>query len=335
MRALQFWAESIHNIIVVDGSKNPLSASSIPRDGDNISYYHLPVTWGERLSFAASKVETDYVVMVSDDEYYIPSCLEKSVQFLDLNKDYVACVGRCLGFYYRSGKVYGRQVYPQLRDYEVVAKDASARVVYHMENYVMSLLWAVTRTSAWRSAADTYAREEFRVYCQAELQFEMILSFAGKSRVIPELGWLRSLGENDSIVDLEPGLDSSSPMDIFSRDSGRAHEFQRFVNVMSDTFYSLGCSDFKHSRNTVISGVEAYVRFLEKSRKNRKIYLGLARYLPKSIKNFLRRVLSLLLRNESVSLVSAARSLELEGVSVDFSNIDKVEKSLLSFYRDR
>lgn len=332
-RAFRFWEDTVFRVIVVDGSPIALDVELTPKSNSNVTYFHRPVSWAQRLSFAASKVETKYVVMASDDEYYLPRGLESLVDFLDANEDYVACIGRSLGFIYNLGRVLGVPVYPRLRNYSVASDSAVARVVEHMGDYVMSLVWAVVRTPYWKLAADTYVRSEFRLHCQIELQFEMILSFAGKSRCLPVLTWMRSYGENESIQDIEPGLDSSSPMEVFWRELERRQEAQRFVQVMSSSFMSLGYGNNDYCQNAVVSACEAYCRFVESRPVSRARGLRyITGYLPPWLKASMRRGLQFAGLKKESSLFKAAKQLELEGVSVAFDEIDAVERSILDFH---
>lgn len=333
LRTMLFWANTGFKVIVVDGSSVKLDSSLVPIN-NNISYYHIKMGWGRRLLFAASKIETDYVIMASDDEYYVPSGLKSLVEFLDINTDYSSCIGRCLGFEIDENKLFGVSQYPKLNGYSVLSNDPASRVKNHMEDYVMSLVWSVTRTPVWKLAAETYASEEFRLFCQAELQFEMILAFAGKSKVLPVLTWLRSIGENNPIANTEPSLDSSSPMNVFWRESKRLHEAEQFLNVMTNTFMLLRKGDKKYCHNAVSAGCEAYCQWVD---SRNLIYRSRLRKImnniPASLKSSLRRIMSQIEKNKRINIVSAAKRLENEGVFVDYEAVKIVEKSLFSFYK--
>ena len=114
-------------------------------------------------------------------------------QFLDQHDDFTTVFGRALAFSSgRYGRVISARAYDGLRDYAVDSDDAIERLGYHMENYIPSLIYAVSRGESWRYAVAFQAERQFSLWAQAEVQMEMALSVLGKSKVLPVPLWLRS-----------------------------------------------------------------------------------------------------------------------------------------------
>ena len=48
---------------------------------ESITYFHNPVSVHERLSKAGEMINTDMVVMISDDEFLLPSALRHGINY--------------------------------------------------------------------------------------------------------------------------------------------------------------------------------------------------------------------------------------------------------------
>jgi len=92
-------------VLIIDGSPKQLSTKFIGKS-KNISYFHLPVeNRYDRIFFAIKKIKTKYVKLEADNDYYLPSSLNKSVDYLEKNKNYSAVIGKC-GLYSEYKKKY-------------------------------------------------------------------------------------------------------------------------------------------------------------------------------------------------------------------------------------
>ena len=79
-RQILFWDNTDATVIILDGSTTPLlTKHKLP---SNITYYHLPISFAKRLAFSRSLIKTKFVVMLADDELYLPSALNSSIKFL-------------------------------------------------------------------------------------------------------------------------------------------------------------------------------------------------------------------------------------------------------------
>ena len=99
LKQMHFWSDSPVILHVLDGTNVPIQREELEDLGDNVHYYHMPCSIEERFGRAGKLVDTPYVAFICDDEFFIPSVLEKSIVYLKNNKDFVACIGMCIGFY--------------------------------------------------------------------------------------------------------------------------------------------------------------------------------------------------------------------------------------------
>ena len=189
---MRFWSDRDDVcVLYADGSLSQLDSSSVTFS--NITYMHRPDGgYRERLLWLIDQVETPYVCILSDDEFYLPSALKLCVDFLDKHPDYVSCMGRAIGFSSLNGKIILRQQYPRLRGKNLSDADALNRLHNHFSCYVPSHFYAVTKTEVFRNAIKAALAVELDVYAIFELSTELLVLAAGKSTVLPALYWLRS-----------------------------------------------------------------------------------------------------------------------------------------------
>lgn len=154
-RYLESCAINGFKTILVDGS-------DLAYEGDtpsNVTYFHMP---GERaamrMAFAMTKVQTPYVVVLADDDYLVPSALQRGMQFLTQNPQYSSYQGKVLTFnerFEKSSILY--------KSYKAFHQPASLdldspleRLVAHMSHYTFTF-YSLQKTSIWsRFFKDVY-----------------------------------------------------------------------------------------------------------------------------------------------------------------------------------
>ena len=189
-RSIDYWSKFEFDLIYIDGSDIPIDCDLSRLDA--IRYYHMKGSYQERIAFALGKIKTQYVAMLCDDEFYIPSSLHSCIRFLDNNPDYVSCLGRAIGFSARAGKVLFSDQYPRLRDRNLTPAASFERLIDHFSSYVPAHYYAVTRLEVFIRSMNTSLNISLDVYSVFELAEEFLIVSGGKSCVLPELYWLRS-----------------------------------------------------------------------------------------------------------------------------------------------
>ena len=113
-------------VLVADGGKDE-SVEQILKDKSkypnvNYEYTRYPydkdiATFFKKVLDAVSRVKTEYVVMASNDDFYVAGALKRAVEFLNKNKDYVVSRGDVYDFRVRQQDkkggeedVYGKMV---------------------------------------------------------------------------------------------------------------------------------------------------------------------------------------------------------------------------------
>ena len=97
-RTMQYWSGKDVAIIVIDGSKKSLDTNILNQLKTNIKYIHSPKSYYERLLSVINLINSQYVMMGCDDEFYIPSALNSCLVKLSLDNQLVTCTGRAIEF---------------------------------------------------------------------------------------------------------------------------------------------------------------------------------------------------------------------------------------------
>ena len=114
LRQIRYWSATSAQLIIVDGTSLPISSevrhevNTHPR----IEYHHIPSSLNDRLHFAGGMIETPYAVMLSDDEFHLPTGLAASIRVLEGNPERIQreefAAGQAAGC--RNGKLRPRNL---------------------------------------------------------------------------------------------------------------------------------------------------------------------------------------------------------------------------------
>ncbi len=199
LRNMRYWSGKGPAVHVLDGSSHPIYAHQLLSLSPNIFYHHLPISINARLSKAITDemVTTEYAILLGDDEFHLPSGLKKCMDRLE-NSDLVACLGRCLYFEITEDKdIFS---YPWIaphtsfEGYTLLSNDPRERLLKHMNPYLCTTIYAVTKADVWKVNVMAAITETSTIDA-SEIAYEMACAYQGKSAVIDVLTWLRS-GEN-------------------------------------------------------------------------------------------------------------------------------------------
>jgi glycosyltransferase domain-containing protein len=337
LRNMHYWSGSGVVMHVLDGSQDALRPDQLKLLDSNINYHHRPVSMYQRLQKAIDLVETRFVALIGDDEFFIPSALVSCIDELQRKTELVACMGRCLAFNCTSGGVTAYLAYQEMGNHSLNQEDALARMLEHMSSYTPSTIYSVVRAPVWKKSMTTLVQKEFRAYSIGEVQFELATSYQGKTKVIPELIWMRS-NEAEPTRGTDPSLMPEHTLHDWWLDPGKEDERIEFLHIMSATLAD-SSDEIKRTSDGVRLAVDTFVkRRLDKlnvaraSRVRRFKKFGIS-LVPAGLKLFLKANLRVFYTfNDVRSLSLAARDLEATGVKVDFEEIRKIQAIVLKFH---
>lgn len=336
LRNMHYWSNSGVILRVLDGSSTPIENTLLNSFGENIIYKHDPRSLYERIGGALSVIDTKYIALIGDDEFYIISAVESCISELEKNDSIIACSGCCIGFDVdkNAGKVYGwlPYGYKNIGYNETMYDNSEERLGRHMQNYIPTLIYGITRSYQWKTAFKTVIERKFNFFAAWELQFEMYISFSGKAKVLKELMWLRSNGEVEPVRFLHKGIEPEISFKEWWVSSSKNRK--EFVKVMSRAYKGEQNEGTINYDNATIHGCNAYIKGLDSShsrlRKAKLLFFNFIKHFaPSTFKGFVK---NLLIRNRPTFL-EIAGSLRGEGVKVDHGNLIEIKEIIYNFHR--
>lgn len=202
-RSINFWSDTNVNLIVLDGSVNPLELNFTSKLLPSVKYVHSQDSWIDRIVLGSNLAATPFVMLICDDEFYSPSALDLFINKLTLDESINSVNGIAVAFYPFARRLYFRRIYKDFKDASIELDDPIKRVEAHMTSYAITGLYGMHRTKIFKKNV------EVAKLCSVladpasfELGFEIANSYQGKTRIMPIVSWLKSM-ENPPIWDTE------------------------------------------------------------------------------------------------------------------------------------
>lgn len=368
LRAMRYWSGRGPLVYVVDGSEAPIDDSEITLFESNISYIHRPTGVADRLSFVTKLIDTDYVTMLPDDEFFLPAALADAIQFLQDQSDYSACIGQTLLFGFDKEGVTGKEVYRGENRVDLTQATSAERLLSLFGNYMPATILGVVRSDVWRMALALFEDKEFSVYAIGEIEFELCVVFAGKVEVLSELMRLRS-SENPPIRGTDPTLMHKNQFRSWWVSEEEHAERNEFINIVVTRLFSwaeksrwdysesdikelvseifdLYASDQQKKFDLHQSKVQARLAQVE-SRQKTKLQKKATNKNKNSkekagkfLSGWVRRFVNLLLKPanqpanqpKSISLIQSAKNLSENGAGVNFVELEEIASIVTRFH---
>nr|MDO8116009.1 hypothetical protein [Candidatus Sigynarchaeota archaeon] len=226
--------------------------------------------------------------------------------------DYVACIGRTLGFYPSKRGITAFPQYLAMKNYKIEGNSPEERMIAHMQHYVPSSFYAVQRVSVWKNTMRLVSTRKDKFSCPyvPELQMELSTSFQGKSVVIEDLMWLRNKENppiNNSSHNLKIGID------IWFAEPRYKDEVDFFYNT---TAAILAKIDNMKSTDAVRESVHQAIKIYFSSIKHPSfIQKLLSRVLPAGLKRALKGW---------KTIMEAVQDMQRSGVHVDTRQLQEI-----------
>ena len=334
LRNIRYWSNKSICVRVVDGSDKAINRRVLDTFPNNIIYKYDTSSYNQRLAGVIPDLDTEYVALMGDDEFFVPSVLSSCIEELEKDSSLVSCSGVSMGFFSRNGKVFGKAAYPKLIDYkDGMNDDPINRLKTHMGNYAPSSIYGVNRVRPWSISMDTISKGEFDFFANLELSFEMCMCFSGKTKVINELMWLRSF-DLIPVRDINPELDSNTKIKEWWYGPEYLLNRREYIDVMSKGFKKLNNMTNLNFRMAVTEGLESFMGQIKEVKKKSIIekVMDALSILPLPIKSALRLILGgRHVKFYARPLREQAALLESKGVNVDYKELDVFDKLICDF----
>jgi|TARA_B100001093_G_scaffold323109_1_gene308298 glycosyltransferase domain-containing protein len=189
-------------IFLLDGSdEKNLYLNDLSEKHSHIKYIHDTNGVFARFEYMKNQIKTKYAMLMADDEFFIKKSLEKCIDFLENNSDYVSCSGVAIGFMKSfDDKVIYREMYPRLIGYKISGNNPKDRVIDHMSRYVASSVYGVLHSSLINKFFNELKYTNTSCSETYENWIQNSTAYMGKIMVLPVLYWFRSM-ENSPVQD--------------------------------------------------------------------------------------------------------------------------------------
>jgi glycosyltransferase domain-containing protein len=181
------------NLIIVDGSPEAIdrrissALASVPR----FRYHHRATSLPERIQFANQFVETEFVMLMADDDFYLPTGLLSAMTMLADSSTAVACMGQSIGLDVESsGVAYFFPYGESLQNYSVQHDTPIERVRIGIRNYRSAASYAVFKANGFASIWKDIESSS----CPEHLEYEHAIRtyLEGGLVTVNETYWVRS-----------------------------------------------------------------------------------------------------------------------------------------------
>ena len=228
-----------------------------PYDQTYVDYY-------AKVADALSRIDTPFVVMADNDDFYIVEGLRHSVDFLRVHPDYSSCRGAMGGVeirpsdeYGHLGGLYGEDTsFTLYQTQSIMHETAKLRVQSHFSCYAPTF-YDVHRTEQLKTHFQTLRDLNLKDIFLAELLTSFLTVAAGRVRREPYLYLVRQL---DS-----PGSSSRAHKqkwgDRFDRmlSESWSDDFTRFVNAIATAIVGQDGTSVDDARRQVKQGYRIFV----------------------------------------------------------------------------
>ena len=325
IRAIKYWSNFDIKVVIIDGSDVRLNNSYL--NYKNIRYIHDQRSLNDRLLNSFDYIDTEFMILACDDEFYLPSALSKCINFLSSEPSFSCCGGRAVGFRTKEKKIFGIRQYPQLRGLCLDNDNATDRIFKHFSDYVPAHFYSVIRANKWKIICLYVFQKKNSFLYSSELQLEFLTVASGKSKIISELMWMR----NNEISRIDSRSDI--PIEKWWYDKKNEKEKNLFLQEMKKACNELSANQNSElNENNISKLFEVFIKKLPNHRKKnlfRKILYLLPEKIETKLIKFVKKFYKIIITRGDKSLVDEINILKAEGTLVNSEEIKQIMSILI------
>jgi glycosyltransferase domain-containing protein len=319
-RAIKYWSNYNLKILILDGSDIKLNDSVL--ENKNLRYIHKSTSLYDRLLSSIKYIDTEFMILCADDEFYLPSALSSCVQFLVKEPSFSSCGGPAIGFGFSKNRLYGLKAYPKLNGFCLDDRYAIERATKHFTNYVPAHFYSVMRFFNWKKISLYVFQKRYLFGAAHELQVEFLSTICGKSKIIPQLMWMR----NKEV--------SSITQDIIKLDISKWWQEKKYENERLDFLKRMkrACNELLSNNETKLNE-DTISKIFQTCIKTRSKNVSFVGKIKKLISDDIKRLriikFILLIKNKFIisnhkSLKYEISLLESQGIRVNHKDLNKI-----------
>ncbi len=333
-RLIDYWKKNFYDakIFILDGSNSRLSQKYLNTiNTKSITYIHLKnQSIFKRYCEIKNILNTKYFQLVADDEIFLRSGVENCLNFLNKNNSYTACSGKMILF----TPLLNKEVFA-FAPYNLYSNEnpiISERIKYWLQHSQPNTIYSISRSKNYIKILNEYVKFDENKFSKPENFLEELieigLAFQGKTKILDNLMWLRSV-ENERIG---LGEDKDRPEEtLFDHNNKEKKIFfdnfiENYLNNLDENFIGkelFSLKDEFYKRLNLIR--DSKKKFLKKNFFGRFIF----KFIPKKLKKIIR----FYFRLNGLEIIKFLEN-NNKGIIFDREEITEVKKFIINFYND-
>lgn len=339
LRGMHYWSTLGVRLIVLDGSGDPLPSERLGLIGPSVSYLHSAAGMYERIRSALPYIKTPYAALISDDEFFLENGILAAIDFLNINKDYIACGGQAVAFWCGdNGDVLSAIEYPRHKGFDLSGDLSGARVIKHFSNYMPATIYSIARAGFFVEAFSLVTKREFNAYALGELQYELFAAWCGKIKLLDNVYWMRS-HENQPVRGTDRSLCLDRPVEEWWVNEGMRPEVEDFLCLTAREMVRVSDGAVDQAKEVIIKAMRGYFDFLNKCIQKQNTHQGRSDVLSK-LKIFVANKIPILIgkKNKKIetkkteSLIEVLSHYDQRVADLARPDLYKIRDFLISWY---
>lgn len=337
-RQIEYWTNSRARILILDGTPSQMQIQYCP---PNVDYRHVPVDFFERMKMAAELVSTRYVALLGDDDLYLSSGLNSCINSLKENPNDVGAVGRALYFFFQNGHVFVSEKHPESSNFpESVLTGLDRLRNYYFPGKIGAIAYGVYRSAPWKEAVCATYSSRYSCGYVYDTYLRTTLTYSGNVSVCESITWMCS-GENPPIQD---SSSFNRKLDLINWLTEPAWFGERMAFRVSlvDALVAIGPdnrSDLDAAVDQILKTLtERYAaKLIARSSPLAQAKSVVLRSTPRFLRQIAKRLLPRSVKSsfgwQGDDIHAVLVKVRERGILVDNVDIEKFERSVLSFHQ--
>lgn len=320
-------------VVIADGGSDELGLSSM-KSTASFSHLRSNVNFYDRMLDVVAHVNTDFVAVLGDDDFFSPDGLRRSIQRLDDDASVIGCVGRSVRFFYQDGKILAEQRDPESSEFpaDVVTGVQRLYAMYH-PGKIGALFYGVYRAEPWKEVVSTTYSRRFATGYIYDTIIRTLLTFRGPIGIENSLMWfcssenppIRSAPGMERRVDLLEWL--TIPEFELERRSCRALLAQSLSATGNEDLGEIEPAiDFVLGELRRRYELKAHIGMGKRARVRRAVVRSAPRWVKKLGKRIMPRALGRQLDWTVQEIVQLSGQMRSEGIHVSESDMEQITK---------
>jgi hypothetical protein len=180
--------------VILDGSAQPMSEHFVTSLAENINYIHSATSFARRRATAGQFINSEFAVLLPDDEFHLESGLWDCIQYLDQHPDVIGCAGKVLGFFVEQGEFRAFLNYEDWLRFPDGYQTINQRLDYALPpSKAHKVECSVIRSRYWKQIFEESYCDEYSCGFVYERLLNLYAAVLGRTELINSVMWMRSL----------------------------------------------------------------------------------------------------------------------------------------------